>query len=87
MESGDTLQLIINTFISPLSCVSQQSLVLIKTPWPTATMSTTAEEETSSAGRGATMTGPARERTAAGRTGVTGEREGTNLLKQTKYYV
>ncbi len=38
-------------------------------------MSTTADEETSSAERGATTTDPGRERTAAEMTGMTGERE------------
>ncbi len=50
-------------------------LVLTETPWPTAMMSTTADEETSSAESGATMTDPGRERTAAEMTGMTGERE------------
>ncbi|KAJ8372535.1 hypothetical protein AAFF_G00281860 [Aldrovandia affinis] len=44
--------------------------------WETATMSTTAGDETSSGGRGATMTGPGRGRTGAGMTGTTGEGRG-----------
>ncbi len=82
MKSGYSLQLIKNTFISALLFHSKAFLilVLIETPWPTAMMSTTADEETSSAGRGATMTDPGRERTAAEMTGMTGEREGIKLI-------
>lgn len=66
-----------NTFISTLVFHSKAFLILVltETPWPTAMMSTTADEETSSAERGATMTDPGRERTAAEMTGMTGERE------------
>lgn len=46
-------------------------------------MSTTADAETNSAERGATMIVRGRERTAGEMTGMTGEEEGINLRKRT----